>query len=70
VQRVTTDGLSILPGGWSFWASALLFSIVFVGLHLSNPEENKFGIFMVFIDGMNMCFSLWGTGNLWFAIGG
>jgi membrane protease YdiL (CAAX protease family) len=69
VQRVTTDGLSMLPGGWSFWASALWFSIIFGGVHISNPGENKFGIAMVFIDGMIMCFSLWRTGNLWFAIG-
>jgi hypothetical protein len=69
VQRVTTDGLSGLPGGWSFWTSALIFSVVFGAGHLSNPGENKFGIVMVFADGLAMCFSLWRTGNLWFAIG-
>lgn len=69
VQRVTTDGLSKLPGGWSFWVSALIFSAMFGSLHLGNPGENKFGIFMVFVDGMTMCFSLWCTGDLWFAIG-
>jgi membrane protease YdiL (CAAX protease family) len=69
VQRVTTDGLSSLPGGWSFWTSALIFSVVFGAGHLSNPGENKFGIVMVFVDGLAMCFSLWRTGDLWFAIG-
>ncbi len=69
VQRVTTDGLVRLPGGWSFWISALIFSIVFASDHLSNPGENKFGIVMVFVDGFAMCFSLWRTGDLWFAIG-
>lgn len=69
VQRVTTDGLSRLPNGWSFWTAAILFSIMFGSAHLSNPGENKFGIVMVFIDGMAMCFSLWRTGDLWFAIG-
>jgi membrane protease YdiL (CAAX protease family) len=69
VQRVTTDGFSRLRGGWSFWASALLFSILFGAGHLSNPGENKFGIIMVFVDGFAMCFSLWRTGNLWWAIG-
>lgn len=69
VQRVTTDGLVRLPGGWSFWISALIFSIIFASGHLSNPGENKFGIVMVFIDGFAMCFSLWRTGDLWFAIG-
>jgi len=69
VQRVTTDGFSRMPGGWSFWSSAILYSLVFAASHLSNPGENKFGIVMVFIDGMAMCFSLWCTGDLWFAIG-
>ena len=69
VQRITTDGLSMLPGSWSFWTSAVLFSILFAAAHLANPGENKFGIAMVFIDGMAMCFSLWHKGNLWFAIG-
>ena len=69
VQRVTTDGFSRMPGGWSFWASAILFSLVFASGHIANPGENKFGIVMVFIDGMAMCFSLWRTGDLWFAIG-
>jgi len=69
VQRVTTDGLSLLPGTWSFWASAVLFSILFAAAHLANPGENKFGLVMIFIDGIVMCFSLWRTGDLWFAIG-
>ncbi len=69
VQRVSTDGFSKLPNGWSFWAAAILFSILFGAGHLGNPGENKFGIIMVFIDGMAMCFSLWRTGDLWFAIG-
>ena len=34
-------------------------------VHLSNPGENKFGIVMVFIDGLIMCFTLWRTGDLW-----
>jgi hypothetical protein len=35
----------------------------------ANPDENKFGIIMVFIDGVATCFSRWRTGDLWFAIG-
>ncbi|MBV8050203.1 MAG: CPBP family intramembrane metalloprotease [Acidobacteriaceae bacterium] len=69
VQRVTTNGLSALAGGWSFWLSALLYSVIFACGHLGNPGENKFGISMVFVDGLTMCFSLWRTGDLWFAIG-
>ncbi len=69
VLRVTTDGFSSMPKGWSFWAAAILFSLLFGAGHLGNPGENKFGIVMVFIDGMAMCFSLWRTGDLWWAIG-
>jgi len=69
VQRVATDGFRRLPGNWSFWTAAIVFSLMFASGHLSNPGENKFGIVMVFIDGMAMCFSLWRTGDLWFAIG-
>ncbi len=69
VQRVTTDGFLGLPNGWSFWTAAILFSLVFASGHLGNPGENRFGIVMVFIDGMAMCFSLWRTGDLWWAIG-
>lgn len=69
VQRVTTDGLSMLPKGWGFWTSALLFSVLSGAGHLPNPGENRFGVFMAFVDGMAMCFSLWRTGDLWWAIG-
>lgn len=69
VQRVATDGFSRLPGNWSFWLAAIIFSLMFASSHLGNPGENKFGIVMVFIDGMAMCFSLWRTGDLWWAIG-
>ena len=67
--RITTDSLGRLPGGWDFWSAALIFSLLFGAAHLGNPGETRFGIFMVFLDGMVMCFSLWRTGNLWFAIG-
>ena len=69
VQRVTTDGVSMLLGNWSFWTSAPLFSIIFAGFHASNPGENKFGYVMVFIDEFNLCITVWRTGDLWFAIG-
>ena len=69
LQRITTDGLSFLPNGWGFWVAAVIYSALFAAGHLSNPGENKFGIVMVFIDGMAMCVTLWYTGDLWFAIG-
>lgn len=68
-QRVVTNGFGFLKGGWGFWTAALIFSTIFACLHLGNPGENKFGIFMVFVDGMVMCFSLWRTGSMWFAVG-
>jgi membrane protease YdiL (CAAX protease family) len=61
-QRVLTNGMG-------FWPAALLLSIVFACLHLGNSGENKFGIFMVFVDGMLMCFTVWRTGTVWFAVG-
>ncbi|HZU22522.1 MAG TPA: CPBP family intramembrane glutamic endopeptidase, partial [Terriglobales bacterium] len=61
--------LRVLTDGMGFWPSAVLLSVLFAAAHLSNRGEDWFGIFMVFIDGMVMCFSLWRTGNLWFAIG-
>lgn len=61
-QRVLTDGMG-------FWLTAFLLSVLFASLHLGNKGENGFGIFMVFVDGMTMCFSLWRTGNMWFAVG-
>ena len=67
--RVTADSLRRLPPGWDFWVAALVFSLLFGAAHIGNKGETKFGIFMVFVDGMVMCFSLWRTGNLWFAIG-
>jgi len=41
VQRVTTDGLSMLPGSWSFWTSAVLFSILFAAAHLANSARTN-----------------------------
>jgi hypothetical protein len=43
-----------------------LFSVIFVAV-LSKSERSGFGIIRVFIDSVNICFSLWRTGNLWFA---
>lgn len=61
-QRVLTNGMR-------FWPAAVLLSVIFGAAHISNQGENRFGIFMVFVDGLVMSFSLWRTGNLWFAVG-
>jgi hypothetical protein len=52
-----------------FWPAALVLSLIFGLSHLGNGGENRFGIFMVCVDGMTMCFCLWRTGNMWFGIG-
>ncbi len=68
-QRVVTDGFSFLGKTWGFWLTALIFSVVFASLHIPNKGETPFGIFMVFLDGMLMCWTLWRTGTMWFAVG-
>lgn len=61
-QRVLTNGMG-------FWPAAVVLSIPFACLHLGNSGENLLGILEVFANGMLMCFSLWRTGNIWFAVG-
>jgi len=68
-QRVVTDGFSFLGPNAGFWLTALIFSTIFACLHLGNPGETPFGIFMVFVDGVLMCWTLWRTGTMWFAVG-
>lgn len=58
-----------LASGVGFWPAAILLSIVFGAVHLSNPGEGWVGALSVFIFGIFSCFTLWRTGNLWFAIG-
>ncbi len=61
-QRVLTDGMR-------FWPAAIVLSLVFSLVHLTNGGENEFGLCMIFIDGMLMCWALWRTGNMWFGVG-
>lgn len=61
-QRVLTDGIG-------FWPAAILLSALFSLLHFTNGGENPFGLFMIFVDGMLMCFALWRTGSMWFGVG-
>lgn len=61
-QRVLTNGMG-------FWPAAVVLSIPFACLHLGNSGENLLGILEVFANGMLMCFSLWRTGSIWFAVG-
>ena len=58
-----------LTTGIGFWPAAFLLSISFALLHLGNPGETKVGLFQVVLIGLFLCFTLWRTGTLWFAVG-
>ena len=55
--------------GIGFWPAALLLSLLFADLHLGNPGETSFGLFQIVLIGLFLCFTLWRTGTLWFAVG-
>jgi len=52
-----------------FWPAAILMSILFGALHISNPGEGWVGALSVALFGLFACFTLQRTGNLWFVIG-
>jgi len=58
-----------LASGIGFWPAALILSAMFLAGHLGNKGENWLGLADVFIIGMFLCFTLWRTGDLWFAVG-
>jgi uncharacterized protein len=58
-----------LGQGAGFWPTAIVLSLVFGAVHLSNPGETWPGIAGVVLTGLLWCFTLRRTGNLWFAVG-
>lgn len=58
-----------LGSGMGFWPAAIVLAVVFGALHLGNKGEAKFGAVMAGAFGLLAAFTLWRTGNLWFAIG-
>ncbi|WP_143016695.1 CPBP family intramembrane glutamic endopeptidase [Paraburkholderia phenazinium] len=58
-----------LTRGVGFWWGALLLSILFGGLHGSNPGETPVGLISAGGFGIVLCLSLWYTGSLFWAIG-
>jgi membrane protease YdiL (CAAX protease family) len=58
-----------LASGIGFWPAAIIFSVLFLSAHIGNPGENWMGLTDVFVIGMFLCFTLWRTGDLWFAVG-
>ncbi len=58
-----------LASGIGFWPSASILSFLFMLGHVRNGGENWLGLTDVFLFGLFACFTLWRTGNLWFAVG-
>ena len=61
--------LYTLASGIGFWPSAVFLSFIFFVGHIHNSGEDWLGLLSVFLFGMFACFTLWKTGNLWFAVG-
>ncbi|HXH47802.1 MAG TPA: CPBP family intramembrane glutamic endopeptidase [Terriglobia bacterium] len=61
--------LATLSDGIGFWPAAIVLSVFFGAIHLSNLGENPTGALSAGLVGLLFCFSLRRTGSLWFAIG-
>lgn len=61
--------LYTLAEGIRFWPAALVLSIVFAAAHVNNSGEAVAGIIAVVAFGLMLCFSVWRTGSLYWAIG-
>ncbi len=58
-----------LAQGVGFWPAALLLSLAFGLVHITNPGENWIGIAGIVLTGLFWSFTLRRGGNLWFAVG-
>jgi membrane protease YdiL (CAAX protease family) len=58
-----------LADGIGFWPAAILLSVSFGAVHLSNPGEGWVGAAAVVMIGLVFALTLRRTGNLWFAVG-
>jgi len=61
--------LYTLADGIGFWPASVLLSIVFAAAHITNSGEAKVGIAAVAFFGIMLCFSIWRTGSLLWALG-
>jgi len=52
-----------------FWPAALVLAAIFGVIHLTNAGEGAYGVVMAGCFGLLAAFTLWRTGNIWFAIG-
>jgi CAAX protease family protein len=58
-----------LATGSNFWVAGIVLSVIFGAVHLGNGGESWFGALNAGLVGLIFVFSLWRTGNLWFAVG-
>jgi len=58
-----------LADGIGFWPAAILLSVGFGAIHLTNPGEGPVGAASVVLIGLVFSFTLYRTGNLWYAVG-
>ena len=58
-----------LADGIGFWPAAILLSVLFGAGHLGNPGEGLVGATSVVLIGLVFAFTLYRTGNLWYAVG-
>ena len=58
-----------LSRGIGFWWSAVVFSVLFGCVHLTNKGESPVGIVSAMLIGFVFCISLWYLKSLWWAIG-
>ena len=62
--------LLFLLAEWvGFWPAAIVLSLVFGAIHLSNSHETLTGAAGAAVIGLFFCLTLKRTGNLWFAVG-
>ena len=61
--------LCTLSDGIGFWPASILLSLLFAAAHISNGGEAKAGIIAVVFFGLMLCFSVWRTGSILWAIG-
>jgi membrane protease YdiL (CAAX protease family) len=78
MQFTLTRGLAAIYGTWfnarrrrtlGFWTAAALLACLFISNHSGNPGESRAGLAQIGLFALLMCFSLWRTGSLWWAIG-
>lgn len=58
-----------LGSGMGFWPAAVVLAVLFGAAHAGNGGEKIYGLVMAGSYGLFSAFTLWRTGNLWFAIG-